>query len=216
MRARSMGFGALVISIFLCACGDLPSEPTQLRCALVAPAGPAVDPVFARAGKAGVCHRRWDGAFDLIDVSTNAVAAHLGHGDGLPDGAVPGDPSRKFDASCAIVVVASGCPCRFNLQALQDLNARFGDLGSSYEFVSTNVVTQLISRSDVAERRDNRFVILQAPGPDWPQFFGCVTRVYEPGFAILDDDVREVSPAQARACVEDLRALARSLGVRVP
>jgi hypothetical protein len=161
---------------------------------------------------ADVCHREGNGGFHLINISANSLPAHLNHGDGVPGQLVPGDPSKKFDAACA-QVDAAVCPCRFTLDALRDLNVRFGDLGTSYDIVSTNVVTQVSTRSNVAERAVNRFVIFQAPGPEWPQAFNCVTRVYEPGFVILQNEELPVTPEQGRACVQDLHALARALGV---
>jgi hypothetical protein len=36
-------------------------------------------------GKQDVCHQKGNGDYVLINVSVNAVPAHLGHGDVLPD-----------------------------------------------------------------------------------------------------------------------------------
>ncbi len=36
-------------------------------------------------GKVDVCHRTGNGSFHEINVSANALPAHLGHGDVLPD-----------------------------------------------------------------------------------------------------------------------------------
>lgn len=46
-------------------------------------------PAYAKANKADVCHVEGNGSYHLINVSTNAVPAHLAHGDGLPSEAVP-------------------------------------------------------------------------------------------------------------------------------
>ncbi len=50
--------------------------------------------------KVEVCHRQGT-KWKLLSISTNAVPAHLGHGDGLPLGAVPGQLGFEFDAACS-------------------------------------------------------------------------------------------------------------------
>lgn len=201
-----MRVGAVVglVSAVLVGCA-LPDDPI---------AGPvARDGVaaLAKAGKVDVCHRS-DTGWQLLGINANALTAHQAHGDALPGQPVPGDPARRFDAACH-VVAAVACPCQFTLDALRLLNAQYGDLGSTYVSNTSSVVTQLASRADVVERRLNRFVIFQAPGPDWPQAFVCVTRVYEPGFAILSNEELPVTPAEAKACVDDINALAHALGL---
>lgn len=57
----------------------------------------------AKAERVGVCHVTGTGSYRLITVNGNAVAAHLGHGDGLP-----GD--GQFDGACNPVPV-NACPC---------------------------------------------------------------------------------------------------------
>ena len=44
----------------------------------------------AKTAKVDVCHRRGNGSFHLINVNGNALAAHIGHGDGQPGDLVPG------------------------------------------------------------------------------------------------------------------------------
>jgi len=63
------------------------------------------DVVGKRASKVDVCHRRGNGTFILINISANALPAHLMHGDGLPDGWVPDQPGRKFAADCSFVEI---------------------------------------------------------------------------------------------------------------
>jgi hypothetical protein len=172
-------------------------------------------PTPGKTGKVDVCHREGNGRFHRINVSAHALGAHLSHGDGVPGGLVPDDPSRKFDSTCT-AVDSVVCPCRFTVDALQELNTQFGDLGSDYDFLSTNVVTQIFSRSDVGDRRANRFVVFQAPGPDWPQSFVCLRRVYEPEFVILSNLELPVTSQEAQGCVQDLETLARVLGVPIP
>jgi hypothetical protein len=55
--------------------------------------------------KANVCHLegKKKGTFHLINVSENAVPAHLAHGDGLPGETVPGVEEKKFTEDCSIV-----------------------------------------------------------------------------------------------------------------
>lgn len=55
-----------------------------------------------KTGKVDVCHRRGNETFILINISGNALPAHLAHGDGLPNGLVPGQPNTKFGADCSI------------------------------------------------------------------------------------------------------------------
>ena len=207
MRRRSLLTAGL--AAFLASCSDSstrdPLAPDVSRSAR--------DVVSASPVKAGLCHRDGSGSYRLIEISDNAVAAHLGHGDALPGAAVPGAPTMMFSSTCEIVSI---CPCQFTLEALDDLTAQFGDLGTDYDFLTTNVVTQLFSRSDVNDRFANRFVALQAPGPDWPQANVCVTRVHDPEFVILYSEEIPVTPDQALACSADLATLAAALGVTVP
>ncbi len=57
------------------------------------------------AGKVDVCHRRGNETFILINVSRNALPAHLFHGDGLPNEGVPGQAHQKFSATCGVTEV---------------------------------------------------------------------------------------------------------------
>ena len=53
------------------------------------------------APKVDVCHRTGNGEFHLINISSNALDAHLAHGDALAGGgAVPGMPNFEFDEAC--------------------------------------------------------------------------------------------------------------------
>lgn len=57
----------------------------------------------APAPKVDVCHRTGDGEFHLINISGNALDAHLAHGDALAEpGPVPGMPTFEFDESCVV------------------------------------------------------------------------------------------------------------------
>jgi hypothetical protein len=58
-----------------------------------------------KTDKVDVCHKRGNGTFILINISRNALPAHLTHGDGLPDGWVPDQPGKKLTTTCSIVDV---------------------------------------------------------------------------------------------------------------
>lgn len=61
-----------------------------------------VSPVNAQAQKTDVCHFDADsGTYHLINVSNNAVEAHVNHGDGFPGGAVPGMDGYVFGGDCS-------------------------------------------------------------------------------------------------------------------
>lgn len=53
------------------------------------------------AGKVDVCHKA-DGGYHLINISGNALPAHLAHGDGQPLGAVQGSTTQFFAANCEV------------------------------------------------------------------------------------------------------------------
>ena len=52
--------------------------------------------------KVQLCHKTGNGTFRLIEVSTDAEAAHLAHGDGKPGQAVPGQAGKTFSSSCSV------------------------------------------------------------------------------------------------------------------
>lgn len=54
----------------------------------------------APAPKVDVCHMEGNGSFHLINVSENALPAHLAHGDGLPGQAVPEREHYVFGDDC--------------------------------------------------------------------------------------------------------------------
>jgi len=56
-----------------------------------------------RAGKLVLCHREGNGGYHPIDVSVNAEPAHRAHGDARPGEPVPADPTKAFDAACAVI-----------------------------------------------------------------------------------------------------------------
>ena len=57
----------------------------------------------ARAEKIVLCHREGNGSYHTIDVSVNAEPAHRAHGDATPGEPVPADPTKVFDAACALI-----------------------------------------------------------------------------------------------------------------
>ncbi len=52
--------------------------------------------------KVDVCHVDGQGIYRLINVSANALPAHLAHGDALPGDVLPGDPPQRFAADCTL------------------------------------------------------------------------------------------------------------------
>ena len=57
----------------------------------------------AGAEKENVCHRKGNGTFFLINISVDAVPAHLAHGDALPGDPVPGVDGDVFDEACKAI-----------------------------------------------------------------------------------------------------------------
>ncbi|HEX6324152.1 MAG TPA: hypothetical protein VFZ36_10540, partial [Vicinamibacterales bacterium] len=55
------------------------------------------------AGKVDVCHLNDTGGYQMINVSGNSLSSHLAHGDGQPNGAVPGGSHQVFGASCQVI-----------------------------------------------------------------------------------------------------------------
>lgn len=86
-------------------------------------------PTQAANEKVDVCHSEGNGSFHLINVSVNAVAAHLRHGDALPNEAVPGNPGYIFDEACELAL-ASTCPCHFSAGDLAEIKVD-GDSGGT-------------------------------------------------------------------------------------
>jgi len=93
-----------VVALLGAACSGSPTappSPSPLSAASSASQGAGGGAPQSSAGKVDVCHRSGRG-FHLINVSGNALQAHLGHGDGQPLGAVPGTTNQVFDATCGI------------------------------------------------------------------------------------------------------------------
>jgi hypothetical protein len=59
--------------------------------------------IAAPPAKVDVCHSEGNGSYHLINISENALPAHLAHGDGLPGDPVPGMEGKKFAGDCSIV-----------------------------------------------------------------------------------------------------------------
>ena len=92
---------AVSAALIISACQQSPMAPASVGNGTGVPGqGLAV-----KAAKVDVCHREGNGSFHLINVSGNALPAHLAHGDGQPGGGVPGDPNKEFDGACGQVDV---------------------------------------------------------------------------------------------------------------
>lgn len=78
-------------------------EVIELQVAIVGGTATVLNEVRGNSGgKVVLCHRT-DNGYHTIDVSTNAEPAHRGHGDAEPGEPVPADPTKVFDAACALV-----------------------------------------------------------------------------------------------------------------
>lgn len=93
-------FPLLAITSVFALVGACSSESTQLSPAGPTPIGVNAVTGSAQVGDVDVCHVTGTGTFNLINVSANALTAHLTHGDGQPLGAVPGG-GFVFSATCA-------------------------------------------------------------------------------------------------------------------
>lgn len=90
-----------LLALFAAACGSPvnPNAPMPLSGTSNASGkAPA-----SSAGKVSVCHRNDTGGFQMISISGNALQSHLAHGDGQPNGAVPGGSHQVFGASCQVI-----------------------------------------------------------------------------------------------------------------
>jgi hypothetical protein len=63
---------------------------------------PVMSVAAAPAEKVDICHSLGNGGYILINISENALQAHLDHGDGLPGEAVPGMEGKIFGADCSL------------------------------------------------------------------------------------------------------------------
>jgi hypothetical protein len=92
-----------VVALFAAACSGSPANPNSplsLSSNTNLKGGGAPQ---SSAGKVDVCHLNDTGGFQLINVSANALQSHLAHGDGQPNGAVPGGSRQVFGASCQVI-----------------------------------------------------------------------------------------------------------------
>ena len=97
----ALAVGAVALLVVACGSPANPTAPSPLSATSNMTQGAGGAPQSS-AGKVNVCHRS-GGGFHLINVSGNAVKAHLDHGDGLPGGAVPGSTGQVFDANCQVL-----------------------------------------------------------------------------------------------------------------
>lgn len=58
---------------------------------------------FGQTKKVDVCHRT-DGGYSRINISRNALDAHMNHGDAQPGEAVPGMSGYEFTENCVVVL----------------------------------------------------------------------------------------------------------------
>jgi len=90
------------VALFAAGCGSAnPNAPSLLSAA----SNTSQKGGASAAGKVDVCHRNDAGGFHLINISANALQAHLAHGDGQPNGGVPNSPLQIFGASCQVITL---------------------------------------------------------------------------------------------------------------
>lgn len=59
---------------------------------------------LAQTRKVDICHSDGKGFFHKINISRNALPAHIAHGDAIPGDAVPGLSGYEFDSDCQAVL----------------------------------------------------------------------------------------------------------------
>jgi len=99
LPAVVVGFVALVAA----GCSGSPSSPISPSLSGVGSTSLRGGAASSSAGKVDVCHLNDTGGFQLINVSGNSLPSHLAHGDGRPNGAVPGGSHQVFGASCQVI-----------------------------------------------------------------------------------------------------------------
>lgn len=81
--------------------------------------------------KVDICHLEGNGSYHLVNVSTNAVQAHLDHGDGLLDNSVTRGDDIIFNSDCSVslvkvdsvqVPVTSGVGIESNIETVTGTN----------------------------------------------------------------------------------------------
>ena len=100
LPAAFVGFVALVAA----GCSGSPANPMS-PLALSGNTSQKGGAAPSSAGKVDVCHLNDTGGFQMINVSGNALQAHLAHGDGQPNGVVPASTDKKFGANCEVLVL---------------------------------------------------------------------------------------------------------------
>ncbi len=107
-----------------------------------------------KADKVDVCHRTGNGSFHLINISGNALPAHLAHGDGLPGELISGTHT-KFDSNCSLVVVPQlEVFQRFTINSeisVPVTSTAVLELGVQYEIVVTGTYTYVVNGQADAE-----------------------------------------------------------------
>jgi hypothetical protein len=87
--------------VFSAKCAVVSTSPdTQAQ----TPSKKSVNNHGKKADKVDVCHRTGNGRFILINISRNALPAHIAHGDGQPGEVLPGTHT-KFGTDCSLVVI---------------------------------------------------------------------------------------------------------------
>ena len=112
--------------------------------------------VLAQADKVDVCHRRGNGSYHLINISSNALDAHLGHGDALPGDPFPGQDGFIFGVDCSPLDAGPTLVVTEGRNADPEAGLRFSGVSNSNVWLGVESLLVLANR--VSADAGNPFV----------------------------------------------------------
>lgn len=156
-RLRLSAAAVGVAALFVTACGS-PANPNAPM-PFSATGDTSQKGGASSGGKVDVCHLNDTGGFQVINVSANALPAHLAHGDGQPNGDVPGTNNKVFGASCQVIQLQ-----QYTLTLVSGAGGGTGSLDStiSYAKASGGTGTAIILDTHPAYQ--------SLPGARWVSF----------------------------------------------
>jgi hypothetical protein len=137
-----------------------------------------------KAGKVDVCHRTGNGSYRPINVSRNALDAHLRHGDAQPGDAVPDQEGMVFGDDCS-VEAAPPTPQRFCSPTLEFGPSGWAGWSCPPGMVAvgggTDPAGVVVRQAEVAEPG--------SPSGLYPRYPHYTFTPPETGFVVQDDDI---------------------------